>query len=207
MLGKCHKASGWPEPSLGTAKHHPTSQEQRHLHYLWVPSGPARVVCHIWQVPGLAARGDSETRASPWLHLQSPHSQSILTSSSDSLGVAWKQQYRHGNSGTGMATWVLEERQNARGSLLPWSASASWPLCAPRDLQQGTAAVGATSFAPYCLALHEISCGVSARIWQVLASRQGAMVAHDVGGSWGLIAGGGLWKCSAEGALGHAPPV
>lgn len=148
MLGKCHTASSWPGPC---------SQGQQHPHHHQVPSAPPRVPCRARQVPELAARGDSETTASPRLHPRSPHPQSILTSSSDSLKKgslatavpAW-QRYQHGNVGAG-------GEKNASGSPSPSSASASRPLRVPGDLQQGTAA-------PHRLALHEMSCGVSARV-------------------------------------------
>jgi len=133
----------------------------------------------------LAARWDSEATASPRLHLQSSHSQSKLTSSSDTLGVAWQRQYRHGNSCTGVETAVPAWQRGCRrrdknvrriplapAVPLPFPERQGCPV-SPRHLQLAAGAGhGLVSFSSRHLALHELSCQVSARVSQVLTSRE-----------------------------------
>lgn len=88
------------DPALGTSTHHSNSHRQQHLCHCPAPS---EMVC----VPRQAARWDSEAIALPCFHLPSSHLQSNLMSSSNTLAVAWQQQYQHRNSCTGMEMVVL----------------------------------------------------------------------------------------------------
>lgn len=111
-----------------------------------------------WQVLGLSVRWDSEATASPRLHVPSPHPQSNLTSSSDTLIMAWL--YWHGNGCTGMATQLQEERQKCQvDSPSPWLflcfAATPSPLCTSNGLgTMGPASLISSS--PHCPALHEL---------------------------------------------------
>lgn len=139
-----------------------------------------------WQVPGLAARWDSEATVSLRLHFPSFNPQSNLTSSSNTLCVAWQRQYQHRNSCIGMETAALAWQPGCRWrgknvrqipplalavSLVPIAVQLSClPWVPPMNCTTGSASL-APSF-PRCLLLHEMSCWFSAQLSQVLAPRE-----------------------------------